>query len=118
MILDELLLHNFGAYRGLHRAALTPVGDRPIVLFGALNGSGKTTFMEAMQLALYGRAAAPRGRLPYPEYLSRSINRFVSPEVGAGVELAFRYWVDGGLQAIRLKRTWHISGKAPKETFE
>jgi len=118
MILDELVLHNFGAYRGQHRAVLTPRDERPIVLFGALNGSGKTTFMEAMQLALYGRSAAPRGRQPYLDYLARSINRYIAPSEGAGVELAFRYWADGGLQGVRLKRTWHVAGKASKETFE
>jgi DNA sulfur modification protein DndD len=118
MILDELVLHNFGVYRGQHRTVLTPPPDRPIILFGALNGSGKTTFMEGMQLALYGRATASRGRHAYPEYLARSVNRYVSPGEGAGVELAFRYWTDGSLQPIRLKRTWHQSGKAVKETFE
>lgn len=118
MILDELRLHNFGVYRGLHNAVLTPVAGRPIVLFGALNGSGKTTFLEAMQLALYGRATGLRGRGAYPDYLLRSINRYVAPSEGAGVGLTFRYWIDGKLTPVRLERTWHRSGKSVKETFE
>lgn len=118
MILDELVLHNFGIYRGQHRTLLTPTQNRPIILFGALNGSGKTTFMEGMQLALYGRAVASRGRHAYHDYLARSVNKYVSPVDGAGIELAFRYWTDGNLQPVRLKRTWHQSGKTVKEAFE
>lgn len=118
MILDEVVLHNFGAYRGQHSATLTPSLNRPIVLFGALNGSGKTTFMEAMQVALYGRATVSRGRHAYHDYLARLVNRYVLPTEGAGVELAFRYWTDGHLQPIRLKRTWHQAGKVIKEGFE
>lgn len=118
MILDELVLHNFGVYRGQHRTVLTPPASRPVILFSALNGSGKTTFMEAMQLALYGRATASRGRHAYHDYLGRAVNRYVSQTEGAGVELAFRYWADGSLQPIRLKRTWHQSGKTVKEAFE
>lgn len=118
MIIDKLILQNFGAYKGSHEAVLTPDPSRPIVLIGALNGSGKTTFLEAMQLALYGRATGLRGRGSYPEYLARSINRYVSSNDGAGVTLAFRYWADGKLSPVRLVRTWHRAGKGIKESFE
>lgn len=120
MIFDELVLHNFGIYQGEHTVALTPSPGRPIVLFGALNGSGKTTFLEAMQLALYGRGARPasRGRLAYHDYLARSINRYVEPPVGAGLQFAFRHRSAGRDEAIRLIRTWNASGNNVKETFE
>ena len=56
MILDELVLHNFGVYRGRHVFELTPKSkDRPVILIGALNGSGKTTFLEGLQLAFFGK---------------------------------------------------------------
>jgi len=120
MIFDELVLHNFGVYRGEHRVALTPSAERPIVLFGALNGSGKTTFMEAMQLALYGKSAkaGPRGRLAYQDYLARSVNRYVTPTEGAGLKFAFRHRTEGRDESIRLVRTWKPGGKGVKETFE
>ena len=58
MILDEIKLDNFYAFRGSHRIVLTPPSERkPIVLIGALNGAGKTSILEALQLALYGRQA-------------------------------------------------------------
>src|SRR5882672_3411513 len=120
MIFDELVLHNFGVYQGAHTVALAPLPGRPIVLFGALNGSGKTTFLEAMQLALYGKGAksGARGRLAYHDYLVRAINRYVEPPIGAGLQFAFRHRTEGRDEAIRLMRTWNATSKGVKETFE
>jgi DNA sulfur modification protein DndD len=120
VIFDELVLHNFGIYRGEHKVALTPFPGRPIVLLGALNGSGKTTFLEAMQLALYGKGAksSSRGRLAYQDYLLRSINRYVEPSVGAGLQFEFRHLTEGREERIRLFRTWVPSDKGVKEVFE
>src|SRR5689334_16683947 len=113
MIFDELVLHNFGIYRGEHTVSLTPRSGRPIVLFGALNGSGKTTFLEAMQLALYGKGVKPssRGRLAYHDYLARSINRYVEPSAGAGLQFEFRHLTEGREETIRLIRTWNLAEK-------
>jgi DNA sulfur modification protein DndD len=52
MIFEYVVLNNFGPYRGSHRIDLMVSRQRPVVLIGALNGSGKTTFLDAMQLAL------------------------------------------------------------------
>ncbi|MEI7732302.1 MAG: AAA family ATPase [Verrucomicrobiota bacterium] len=55
MILDSIALNNFGVYGGRQEAVLAPNDDRrPIVLFGGMNGGGKTTLLDAVQLALYG----------------------------------------------------------------
>ncbi|MBG1252217.1 DNA sulfur modification protein DndD [Burkholderia pseudomallei] len=120
MIIDEVVLHNFGVYRGEHVVKLTPHKNRPVVLFGALNGSGKTTFLEAMQLALYGKNArvAGRGRASYLDYLQQCINRDTPPKVGAGLQLAFRHRVDGREESLRVMRTWRDTGSGIKEHFE
>ena len=53
MIFDEIVLHNFGVYRGRQSIQLAPPSaDRPVVLFGGLNGAGKTTLLDALQLSL------------------------------------------------------------------
>ena len=72
MILTELELQNFGVYRGSHVIDLEPADrDSPIVLFGGLNGAGKTTVLEAVLLALYGKRTpiAKREGLRYDDYL-------------------------------------------------
>ena len=61
MILEQLTVRNFCLYRGEQVFDLTPVTaggrHRPIVLFGGINGGGKTTLLDAIQLALYGSRA-------------------------------------------------------------
>ena len=63
MILDSITLKNFGVYRGEAKANLAPASSqKPIVLFGGMNGGGKTTLLDAVQLALYGPKARCAGR--------------------------------------------------------
>lgn len=121
MIFEELVLHNFGIYRGRHVIALAPKdSSKPVVLFGALNGGGKTTFLDALQLALYGKFAncSNRGDLSYPEYLRQTINHHVDPKDGAGIELQFRHRQAGNEDTYRVIRTWRSTGKGIKETIE
>ena len=44
MILEKLLVNNFGVYAGKQNFNLSPDKKKPVILIGALNGSGKTTF--------------------------------------------------------------------------
>ena len=58
MYFTKVELHNYGIYKGTHEMVLTnKVGDRNIILVGGLNGRGKTTFHDAILLALYGKQA-------------------------------------------------------------
>ena len=120
MIFDALTLHNFGVYRGEHRVELTPEPGRPVVLFGALNGGGKTTLLDAFQLVLFGKLCrtSNRGRLGYQDYLLRCINRAVEASVGAGLALEFRYRRAGQEDRYKVSRTWRVSGLGLKETVE
>ena len=55
MIIKKLKLHNFGVYAGDNEFVFE--GSKPIVLIGGMNGRGKTTFLEAVLLALYGQSS-------------------------------------------------------------
>ena len=93
MIIDELVIKNFGVYAGEQRCQFTGTSpDQPIILFGGFNGAGKTTLMDAVQLALYGKMAqcSNRGTLSYENYLKASINRATHPGDETRVELALR----------------------------
>ena len=95
MIFTEIIIHNFGIYKGRHVVDLTPKSaNRPIILLGGLNGGGKTTFLDALQLTLYGKFAkcSNREELSYNDYLKDSINRHVDPKDGAALELEFIIW--------------------------
>ena len=112
MILEELTLHNFGVYRDRQVCSLATTKSKPIVLIGGLNGAGKSTFMDAIQLALYGKRArcSNRGRLSYEEYLKRSIHERGRPSDGAGIELQFRYRSQGEDHTYRVSRYWTSNG--------
>lgn len=120
MIFDFVVLNNFGPYRGAHRIDLAVTKQRPVVLVGALNGSGKTTFLDGMQLALYGKNArcSGRERTNYPDYLESMINRDAPPQQGASVEFAFRARSSGHDTHLRLVRTWAVRNSNVKETLE
>jgi DNA sulfur modification protein DndD len=119
MTLDYLCLENFGAYCGRQEAHLTPEEGRPVILFGGMNGGGKTTLLDAMQLALYGSKAklSNRGRMGYRDYLRDCINRNADPGEGAGVVLRFRRTVEGKVSHFELQRTWRMGVKGIEETL-
>jgi DNA sulfur modification protein DndD len=113
VLLTSLTLHNFGAYRGRNAIDLTPPSpEKPIVLFGGLNGAGKTTILDALQLVLYGRRArcSGRGSLGYPEFLKRCINRTVPEREGAGLELQFTATHSEQSRQFHVHRSWDASG--------
>jgi DNA sulfur modification protein DndD len=121
MILDSITLKNFGVYGGEAHANLSPVSvQKPIVLFGGMNGGGKTTLLDAVQLALYGPKArcAGRGKLAYRDYLRAMINREAKPEEGAAIELQFRRTVEGEMKYYRLIRAWKETPKDIVDTIE
>ncbi|PHS71158.1 MAG: DNA sulfur modification protein DndD [Cycloclasticus sp.] len=121
MIFTELVLHNFGIYKGRHAIDLKPKSStKPIILFGGLNGGGKTTFLDALQLTLYGKFAkcSNRGEISYNDYLKESINRHVNPKDGSILELEFIHYSDGNETTYRIKRFWKSSGKSINENME
>jgi DNA sulfur modification protein DndD len=114
MIFSELILHNFGIYRGRHIVDLKPKSQtKPIILLGGLNGGGKTTFLDALQLALYGNRAdcSNKGDLSYSEYLKQAVNRYSDKSEGASIELAFTHFKQGEEIEYRVRRIWRDTGK-------
>ncbi|VXD23263.1 DNA sulfur modification protein DndD [Planktothrix paucivesiculata] len=121
MIFLELTLENFGPYRGKQVIDLRPkINDNvisPIVLFGGMNGGGKTTLMDAMRLALYGQRAqcSTRGSLSYPEFLKQAVNKQTLAHEETSVELLFEHIVKNMQVEFRVKRRWTKNPKNGKD---
>lgn len=117
MLLHKITLEEFGAYRGKQSLDLTVKKNRPIILIGGLNGCGKTTLLDAIQLALYGPRArcSGRGGKSYDTYLRESINRQHDASRGSSVTLEFTVTVDAKEHYYKIVRSWHTSGKTLKE---
>lgn len=107
MILDEIVLQDFGLYAGKQVFNLRPASPkRPIVLIGGLNGGGKTTLLDALQLALYGKLAqcSNRGDLAYDEFLARSVHR--KSAEAAAIEVTFSHTAAGTKHSFHVRRAW------------
>jgi DNA sulfur modification protein DndD len=118
MILDSITLENFGAYGGRQEAILTPKEGKPIILFGGMNGGGKTTLLDAIQLAFYGPKArlSNRNRLGYRDYLRDCIHRQSDSGEGACITLRFRRMMEGEARQFELQRAWREGVKGIEET--
>ena len=119
MILDDLTVTNFGLYAGRQRVTLAPLSpERPIILFGGLNGGGKTTLLDAIQLCLFGPHAktSSRGRLGYSDYLLRCIHDKATDR-SAGIQLRFRHTVAGREDCYVVRRLWRQANSKCRETL-
>ena len=105
MIIKKLSLYNFGVYSGINTFEFSV--KKPIVLIGGLNGRGKTTFLEAVLLALYGKnsfAYSESEGLTYGQYLRSYVN--ISDGTNESyVDLTF-YMDKEGSEEYRIKREW------------
>lgn len=111
MFFTKVELHNFGIYKGTHEMTLTDkIGDRNITLIGGLNGRGKTTFHDAVLLALYGKQALKyiqEKEKSYEKLLLDHINKYATDdETYVAVTLVLEDETE-----IRIKRMWKARGK-------
>lgn len=121
MIFLELVLQNFGPYLGRQVINLRSKESEhcPIILFGGMNGGGKTTLMDAIRLALYGHRAqcSTRGNLSYPDFLTQSVNRHTPLGEQTSIELAFEDILDNVQVEFRIKRSWTKNPRNAKDTL-
>lgn len=80
MIIKKLKLHNFGVYASTNVFEFE--GKKPIVLIGGMNGRGKTTFLEAILLALYGSNSFAYNESNYKSY-GQYLKSFVNVSDGS-----------------------------------
>ena len=106
MIIKRLVLHNFGIYANTNEFVFK--GEKPVVLIGGLNGRGKTTFLEAVLIALYGSNsfAYMESRFKsYNQYLRSFVNT-VDQSLETYIELEFS--MDSADQEFyTVKRKWN-----------
>lgn len=115
MLIEKLHLTDFGTYKGNHSFDLAPRtkygSKRTIVLFGGLNGAGKTTILKAVRLALYGRQGfdQPLTEKEYAAILKQLIHTSPTQLVvadRAAVEIVFSYARLGETIRYRVQRAW------------
>ncbi|RUT04717.1 hypothetical protein DSM106972_042860 [Dulcicalothrix desertica PCC 7102] len=119
----ELVLQNFGPYSGKNVINLDTEVDkdtsRPILLLGGMNGGGKTTFMDAIRLALYGHRAecSTRGNLSYSDFLSQCVNNRATPVDNTRIELTFEHIQENKPVVYKIVRYWDSIPKEGKDSL-
>jgi len=109
MKIDQIIIRNFGIYQDLEPIDLRTTKKQPIILFGGLNGGGKTTLLDAILLCLYGPLAktSNRGGKGYHSYLRDSLNRHTK-EKTVCIELTFRHHREGREDLFKVRRQWTV----------
>lgn len=115
MTLLQLTVRDFGLFRGTQTLDLRPVGsERPLVLVGGMNGGGKTTLFDALQLALYGPRArcAKRAGRAYDDFLRDSVH---TGRGSAGVAVGFQLTTAGVTRRYEVRREWAAAERVREE---
>lgn len=114
MILKKLIMHNFGVYASTNQFEFH--GTKPVVLIGGMNGRGKTTFLEAVLLGLYGSnsfAYTESKFKTYGQYLKSYVNR-IDGTKQTYIELEFT--LDGSKDEVYLiHREWNGNTQRVRE---
>ena len=117
MIIKRLEMHNFGVYAGDNQFVFE--GDKPIVLIGGMNGRGKTTFLEAVLIALYGSnsfAYTESKYKSYAQYLRSFVNKSAEDKC-CSVVLEFEIF-NGDVERYVIKREWDTLTKKTEERIK
>lgn len=118
MIFKSLTLCNYRVFNGKHEIDLAPRKDglntKPIILFGGLNGAGKTSILTGIRLALLGSKAIGRavGNKDYHEFLKQQVNYKALQENEssiAQISLEFTHTHQGIHSTYRVEREWSFS---------
>ncbi|MBP3818099.1 MAG: DNA sulfur modification protein DndD [Butyrivibrio sp.] len=114
MIITRLTLYNFGVYAGLNTFVFE--NQKPVVLIGGMNGRGKTTFLEAVLLALYGAnsfAYHESRYRTYGQYLKSFVNKYDGSLISY-VELEFKL-EDNTKERYLVRREWSAAKQKTRE---
>ena len=123
MIINNVQLHNYGPFKGSHSIDLAQPSIKRVTLIGGLNGSGKTSIFEAIQLCLFGAHSnlhkENRRIHSYNKFLEAKVNRDSAEGARCAVSLSLNLSDDTDIkEEIILERSWAKADKGTKEIFE
>lgn len=107
MKIEKLILQNIGVY--VNKNTFDLQTDKPIILIGGMNGRGKTTFLESVLFALYGRRSLERSQ-NLEEYLHK-ISNVTGICAECYIEMHFSVQEQEKTTVYAVKRLWDIGKK-------
>jgi DNA sulfur modification protein DndD len=109
LIFNSLTLENFRVFEGIHHIDLTTSKDEPIVLFGGLNGAGKTSILTAIRLELFGKSSlgGAKTKKAYEDELRGFIHKGNDKQCDySSVQLLLSYSKLGMDYEYQVSRSW------------
>lgn len=120
MIFKKIIFQNFKTYYGIQEVDLyippevTKTTGKNIILFGGLNGAGKTTFLKAILYVLFGKRGITHETNPqliekeYIQLFSNVINNNYFDEGGRECSVTLILETDAG-EEYTLKVKWYVN---------
>lgn len=111
MFLEYIKLSNYRPYYGSHTLNLRGkdsdgIIDKKIVLIGGLNGHGKTSLINAINICLFGHRKF-KNQKEYYEYLNESVNNRYKAEGGKESTLELGFTDNSEAYAIRVNFNYY-----------
>lgn len=127
MYLSRLQIQNWRSYGNSTFNFKPPTDRRPVVLIGAMNGHGKTSFLISLYLGLFGRfglrycegfrGIAEDDAISYRKALGKYRRNSAAPEEPTIIDITFTPTLnDTDEDEVRIVRRWHFTGaNQPKQ---
>jgi len=118
MIINKIVLNNFGVFKGQHELLLYPDHQfKPIIIIGGMNGAGKTTVFNAIKLCLYGSHIFKNNN-DYSKYIKDKIHRSKEEQCkDAFLTVEFKHSMNGQISIYCVTRNWITKQEIVKESL-
>ena len=118
IIFNSIEINNIGVFKNHHyfdlNIDLNSKDKKNIILFGGKNGSGKSTFMEAIKLCLYGNTYYGYNKTKYKEFISNLISEGATE---GAISIEINSYNLGLKEIYKVYRGWSF-GKDLNEQFK
>ena len=119
MEINYIKFFNYCAYKGEQTINLKTTKSKPVIILGALNGGGKTTILDAIQLCLYGKKAtlSKKGTNSYNDFLRSCLHKTsFEKATSAYIEINFKV-KSPQISEYIIKRKWTLKNNKIDEKF-
>lgn len=126
MIFRRIAFTNFAVFRGRQELTLPARSpERPVILIGGLNGSGKTSVIEGIVLGLYGLEGwrwwfrSGTGRRPdYHARITAALNHRARHDGEVEIAAEFELAIDDHEDTFFVRRRWWVDADGVEEDLE
>lgn len=105
----SISVENLGPFKERQTLDLRVTGRRPVILVKALNGSGKTSLLTALQVGLYGYKAVNGMKRTEYEQLMLGMQRKDVADNGS-IEILVQVEIGGLPRTLTVRREWRAKG--------